>query len=221
MTRPASVVVRISHPVKRAPWPLHFVAADRVALVGWEAKPEPVAAGPPPAVAAILGQALCRVGRVTFADAAAAGSEGWRQGPEGDWVIRFPASLGHRLRGRGALSLCSTLRPERARDLFAVAGFDWSQGAQAVLLSNPGDPPPPLSLSDFAALVDAAEADPAALRLDRAIRGLALPGVDGDYLELVALDLALLPAFTDALRAACEAQGVAYERVEAATLFGR
>jgi hypothetical protein len=202
----------IIDPVRELPWRLHFRERQGqwLALVGWQTPPEVVDAGPHAEVIDTLAAALARVGRVTFGaipDGPHRPGLAWEADEAGDWRSLLPVSGWQRLRGRRPLPLVSTTRAETARTLFEATGFPWTQAAQAVFLSPRDVPPPPLQFEQVVSVLDAVGMDAGELALDRSIRGLALPGPDGDFMELVGFDERLVPELEAALRAEAEARG--------------
>jgi len=182
---------------------------SHTALFGWDVEPPPVDAGPPPLVEGLLARALVAVGPLAVLSVGRAQStEGWSADGEDRWLA-LGRSLGDRIRGLPPLALVATRDATRARTLFS-GDLSWSQQAAAGYLLGDGEWPP-VSRALVARVMDARDADLADLALPDGVRALALPAVDGDYLQLAASDPEAIDAVAAALSAACADAGVPFE----------
>lgn len=155
--------------------------SGRHALVRWEVEPDPVDAGPPPEVARRLARAFAADGPALYADAQARASVG---------RVRLPGPLaGH----------APIARAEDADALlraFDAGGHDWTQGAQWIVLLDPGGEADAAVLAFVEALFR--DWSPPA-RWPPAVRGAVKAGVDGDAAGIVARDRAGLDRMEAAL----------------------
>ena len=209
---PERVTVYVVDEVAAAELELHVRPGTgaRCALYGWDVVPEPVDAGPPTQVVDVFAHALAKVATVAFLDAPVpeVRDDGW-QLVGGDQWRRLAPTLGQRLLGHRPLALVATRCAERLRALFG-GEVSWSQRLQAALVLGDG-PLPPITRDQVVAVVEARDADLAALPLPVGVTALVLPAVDGDYLELVGRDPAVVAAIRAAVATECAQRGLGFE----------
>jgi hypothetical protein len=196
-------------------WRLHVRPGNgaHVALVGWKTRRPSLDAGVPAEVARLVARAICREAQVTFLDASSfdAGAvwepigDGWRR------VVATPTRVTSG--GARAFPLTCTANPKIAAQLFADDEFQWVLRAQMGLLGCPGDPPPAVDHAALRTVLQAHNASLTEWALRWSIPGLVLPGVDGDFLELVAFDDGFAARLHDALVAECHAAKVPWQVV--------
>ena len=213
---PRLIELRFTPQPRDAAWELSEAGAGaRVGLLGWVLDAPNVDAGVPPKAAGIVARAACRQHVLIFHHRVAiehGAHRTWIDVPGGWTCVLEPPTI-KRLLGRPALPLVATSDPARAEELFHSEGFSWELRAQTVLLFQAGSPPPSLSyvmLED--ALSGRASARPR-LGLPADIRGLLLPGVDGDFVELVAFDEPLWRTLPAELASECAKSGVGWNVV--------
>jgi hypothetical protein len=131
----------------------------------------------------------------------------------GGWACVLEPPVIKRLLRKPGLPLVATSDPGRAEDLFNAEAFSWELRGQIVLLSPRGSPPPPLSYAQLDDARSRKRIDDARLGLPAAIEGLVLPGVDGDFVELIAFEERLWRTLPEALAGECAKSGVAWSVV--------
>jgi hypothetical protein len=99
--------------------------------------------------------------------------------------------------------MVATSDVETASGLFWVVGFDWNLRGQVVLLSASGSAPPPLQYDHLERLFGKEQLNRVSARLPDEITGLIVPGVDGDFVELVAFDEAAAKTVIAAIAREC------------------
>lgn len=110
-------------------------------LLGWDAWPRSIDAGPPPILEDLFAAALIRCGVFAFLHARQRfiRQRGWLMVGDDYW-LRLPRTLEDRLRRRPPRWLTASSRADRARSLFDGV-TSWSQQAQIGLLLRSGPPP--------------------------------------------------------------------------------
>jgi hypothetical protein len=112
--------------------------------------------------------------------------------------------------------MVATSDVETASELFWVVGFDWNLRGQIVLLSDSGSAPPPLQYDHLERLFGKEHLNRVSARLPEEITGIIVPGVDGDFAELVAFNKAAGQAVLEALALECANSKVAWRIVSEA-----
>jgi hypothetical protein len=189
-----------------------------VALLGWKTRRPSLDTGVPAEVGRLVARAICREAQVTFLDSTSAEAgvawepddAGWRR------VVPTPLRLG--ASGPRAFPLTCTAEPKVAARLFADDDFQWVLRAQMGLLGCPGDPPPAVDHAALRVVLQAHNASLTDWAQKWSVPGLVLPGVDGDFLELVAFDDAFAARLHDALVAECSAARVPWHVVAESSL---
>lgn len=190
-------------------------AGARVGLLGWVLDAPRIDAGVPEKVARIVTRASCRQHLLIFHHRLAierAAPRTWTAVP-GGWACVLEPPVIKRLLRKPGLPLVATSDPGRAEDLFNAEAFSWELRGQIVLLSPRGSPPPPLSYAQLDDARSRKRIDDARLGLPAAIEGLVLPGVDGDFVELLAFEERLWRTLPEALAEECANSGVAWSVV--------
>lgn len=194
-------------------WQLPAVSEGRAWLLAWRVDPWPVDAGLPPPLALVLAEALCACGAVAYLSPVMpdlAQQQGWVRvaGDPPHWhhTVR-PPLLGRLVGGQPAMALTATTDAKTAAAAFDIAGFDWSQQGQIVMVLS-GDEPPPVDLSALGATLAGAPWSARSLSGTPTLRGVLLPGVDGAIAQVAAFDPDLWPTLEPALRGAAHAKGI-------------
>jgi len=172
--------------------PIEVGVAERL-LVGWRCLPEPVDAGPPPTVAALLVRALQKHATLTFPSAlrAVGGApltKRWRLGRDFVWRT---------------IDKTSVSVDEAVEGIFHGAFFDWSLQGQVVFLGAPGLP---LVLDERYLELPSDPGLFADLKSAGA-QGALLPGVDGAVAALYFFDTRSAETVRRALEEAAEQAG--------------
>ncbi len=160
----------------------------------------------------MLAEALCACGPVAYLSPVMsdlAPQQGWVRaaGDPPRWHHAVRPTLNRRLvGGQPAMTLTATTGPETVVAAFDIAGFDWSQQGQIVMVLS-GDEPPPVDLSALGAALAGAPWSARSLSGKPTLRGVLLPGVDGAVAQVVAFDPDLWPMLEPALRGAAHAKG--------------
>jgi hypothetical protein len=217
-----TAIVRLAYArdVTEPEWRLHVRPGDgaHVALVGWKTRRPAIEAGVPTEVARLVARAICREAQVTFLDSSSVeAGVAWEPTASG-WRRVAPAPL--RL-GRGdvrAFPLTCTSDAKVAARLFTDDDFQWVLRAQMGLLGRLGGPPPAVDHGALRTVLQAHNASLTAWAETWSIPGLVLPGVDGDFLELVAFDDGFAARMHDALVAECSAARVPWHVVAESSL---
>ena len=178
---------------RRGEWQLGRLppAAGRMTLIGWKQDPDPIDAGVPKEVAAVLARALTSLARVTFPSsiehASATGRVvGPRKGAPGDLVLVW------------------TTDAETAMQAFDDPGYPWWLQGQVLLMSASTAAGPDISRNQLLALFAEEWAREAATLAQFGVVGIVRPGVDGDMAGL----LSLSAGFDDAMLAALEREAL-------------
>ena len=207
-----------------APLPAHFglgppKSSIGVIAVGWRMPIDPVDAGVPSEVAAILITALLRFGRVVFPswDLCVDADEQWK--PRGSDLARaLPRGGGAgvlaRLRGERRTVLVATARPETALKLFDDGGFAWSAGTQVAFVARTDHDLPTIDLADVELLLGSEWTTAARGLFAKGAMGVLRAGVDGDVAGFLAVDAVAAERFVQALAAAAEASGFDWSIVD-------
>jgi hypothetical protein len=201
-------------------WELYTGGAPGTrALLGWVTDPKTVDAGVPQAVAMLLARALCRCVMLTFLWQPHEGppaSEQWRPLGKGQ-VKHLKAGLLERVRGNPPFTLLATCDPADAENLFYNEKFSWELRAQRVFLS-PIEALPDLDYRHVSTVFNwPPKLDVMGHFQGTNVLGMLLPGVDGDFAELVVFDEGQRPALQQALSQECAARGVDFQLVDEAT----
>ena len=181
------------------------------ALFGWKLPPTHIDAGPAAALAAAFAAALASCGTLAFLETPSPRRRrvlGWFT-DGGDAWLAVPASLGDRLRRRPPPWFRATDSAERAGRLFD-GSISWDQQAQVGLLLR-RDSRPLLDRSLLRSVIHARRIDVAELQLPGDVLALALPAVDGDYLEIVARVVTTRDAICHAITAECARRDIPCE----------
>ena len=159
---------------RRSEWQLGVLppSMGRMMLIGWKQDPEPVDAGVPDDVAAVVARALTSIGRVTFPSSAVhASAGGWspfKRGPD-------------------AGDLLSTTDPQTVTQAFDDAAHPWSMQGQVLLISAPSVPPPEIDRKRLRALLENDWSGAADALAPPGVIAVLRPGVDGDLAGLLTL----------------------------------
>ena len=192
-------------------WQLWPVAGGRTWLLAWRVNPRPVDDGPPQSLSLAIAEALSACGWVVHLSAS------WERGlkPRHGWVRseKHPTQWRHAVRPlffcgvspswRG-LTLTATRDPAAVIEAFET---NWCLQAQMLFLLPPGDLPP-VDRSAFRSLLRGTPPSIRSLTGTPALRGVVLPGVDGDVAQITTFDPGLWPEFEPALIAAAKARGI-------------
>jgi hypothetical protein len=175
-------------------------------LIGWEQEPEPVDAGVPREVSAVLARALASVSRVTFPSSVLPPTVtgGWSKSGDDD-VRRFDATVAGRVaavvKGTPAhVVVVSTRNPDSVMRAFDDPGYPWWLQGQVLLLSATNAAPPEIEGNQLHGLFEGDGTREAQALARLGIVGTVRPGVDGDVAGL----LSLTAGFDDALLRALE-----------------
>jgi len=146
---------------RRSEWQLGVLppSIGRMMLIGWKKDQEPVDAGVPEDVAAVVARALTSIGRVTFPSSAA----------------------------RGPAELTSTTDPQTLMQAFDDAAHPWSMQGQVLLISAPAEAPPGVDRKQLRALLENEWGEAAQALSAPGVIGVVRPGVDGDLAGLLTL----------------------------------
>ena len=98
-------------------------------------------------------------------------------------------------------------------DRFTLPTYSWSHETQAVFLSDPAASPPRLTYGQIQTILNRDAVDPMGLLEEAKVHGLALPGPDGDFVELVVFTAALWRALQEHLAGHCRANGIGWRAV--------
>jgi len=201
-------------------WELYAGSAPGVrGLLGWVSDAKTVDAGVPTAVAALLTRALCRCVTLTFlwqAGKSKSISEQWEPSGEGRAKHLKPGLL-DKVRGNPPFTLLATHDPAEAENLFYNEDFSWELRAQRVFLS-PIDVLPDLDYRLVSTIFNwPTKLDVTAQLQGTNVTGLLLPGVDGDFAELVVFEDAQWPPLQQALAQECEPRDFDFQVVDEAT----
>lgn len=201
-------------------WELYAGSAPGArGMLGWTTDTPLADAGVPPVAATLLTQALCRCFMLTFfgqPDKGKSLSEEWQPAGEGQ-VKQLKVGLLDRVRGNPPFTLLATRNPAEAENLFYNNQFSWELRAQRVFLS----PIDVLPVLDYR-LVNTIFNWPSNLDITEHfvgthVLGLMLPGVDGDFAELVVFDKDQWPSLQQALSQECAARKVEFQIVDEPT----
>jgi hypothetical protein len=181
-------------------------------VFGWDVVPPPVDAGPPPVLETVFATALVRCGTLACLTdsgppASSVPRHGWAQVGEDHWSRLSPTLVDRFL--RPPPWMMATRDPERARTLFT--GMSWDQQQQVGLVFR-GDRLPHLTWRFVRDLAGARNARIEDLAIPQEVALLALPAVDGDFLELVARERSTLEFAHSAIAAECERRGIRFGR---------
>ena len=180
---------------RRTEWQLGRLppAAGRMTLIGWKQEPDPVDAGIPQELGAVLARALASVTRVTFPSSVLhqASANGWSKSG-GDDVRRLNPTAAARvaavLKGTpGHVLMVSTRNPDTVMQAFEDPGYPWWMQGQVLLLSSPNAPPPEIERNQFLALFRDDWAREAQALAPFGIVAVVRPGVDGAVAGLLSL----------------------------------
>jgi hypothetical protein len=201
-------------------WELYTCSASGTrGLLGWVCDAKTVDAGVPQAVATLLTRALCRCVMLTFLwrpDKGPPAAEQWEPFGKGR-VKHMKAGLVQRVRGNPPFTLLATCDPAEAENLFYNEKFSWELRAQRVFLSPMGVPPD-LDYRHVGTVLNW----PSNLDLmqhfqETNVLGMLLPGLDGDFAELVVFDEGQWPSLQQALSQECAAREVDFQIVDEST----
>ena len=168
--------------------PTEIAVADRL-LVGWRFMPDPVDAGPPPTVAALLVGALQKHATLTFASALR---------PTGGSL------LARRWKpGRNFVWTTSASVDEAAQGIFNAGFFPWNLQGQVAILGGPGLPP----ALDERYLQLLSEPGLFGEVKSAGALGVLLPGVDGAVAGLYFFNVAVAGSVRSELDNAVRAAG--------------
>ena len=192
-------------------WELWPIAEGRNWLLAWRVDPWPVDGGVPDRVASVMASAICAAGWVVHLSPRQRdlkSRQGWVDSADHRSLRRCavrPPPLYRRPHGlwRG-LSLSATTDPALAVDAFDAG---WSRRAQIIFLLPPG-PLPAVDGSALMALLRGALPTRCSLTGAPVLRGVVLPGVDGDVAQLVAFEPELWETVEPVLRQKAAAAGV-------------
>lgn len=178
-------------------------------LFGWDASPPLIDAGPPPILEQAFAAALVRCGVLAFLHGRTRflRQRGWFLIGADHW-LRLPRTLVDRLRRNPQLWVTATSNAERARALFDD-GMTWPLQAQLGLLVPQGQLPT-VTRQLVEDVLGARNAPIDALRLPDGVIALALPGADGDFLEVVTRSPATRDAIRSAVASECDQRGVPF-----------
>jgi len=207
-------------------WALSFVPekGTSVLLVGWIMKDVPTDAGVPAEIAKILTEVLCDDYRVAFLHPTAAGRDesGWRTTPRGLEQVLRPG-LGGRVLREPLLPVICTSEARTAALMFRAEPYSWQLRSQLVMLFPLGSEAHLSYDSVFKLWRRSANAHYAA---ELGAEGLMLPGVDGDFAELVFFLEPQLQRSARRLEQACQQAGIGWQVVsecdfKSTSWFGR
>lgn len=193
---------------RRREWQLGRLppAAGHMTLLGWKQEPDPVDAGVPHEVAALLARALASVSRVTFPSSALhpAATAAWAKSGSDD-VRRLNRTAAGRLAAAlkgtpGQIVVVSTRNPDSVTQAFDDPGYPWWMQGQVLLLSAANATPPEIERNQLLALFEEEWTRDAQALAPAGIVGVVRPGVDGDVAGL----LSLSPAFDEIVLQALE-----------------
>lgn len=145
----------------------------RMMLIGWKKDPEPVDAGVPEDVAAVVARALTSIGRVTFPSSAV-------HAPAGGGWSPFK-------RGPGSADLLSTTDPQTVMQAFDDAAHPWWMQGQVLVISAPSVPSPEIDRKHLRALLENDWSGVADALSPPGVIAVLRPGVDGDLAGLLTL----------------------------------
>ena len=217
-----TAIVRLAYArnVSEPEWRLHVRPGEgaHVALVGWKTRRPSLDAGVPAEVGRLVARAICRVAQVTFLDSTILDADvAWQAVPGGARRL-LPAPLRAGGPGARAYPLTCTSDPQVAARLFADEEYQWVLRAQLAILSAPGTPPPAVDHPALRTVLQAHNAQLTEWAKTWSIPGLVLPGVDGDFVELVAFDEDFAARLHDALVAECREACVPWRVVAESSL---
>ncbi len=160
-------------------------------LIGWKQDPDPIDAGVPKEVAAVLARALTSLALVTFPSSIEHASATGRV-------------VGPRKGAPGDLVLVSTTDAETAMQAFDDPEYPWWLQGQVLLMSASSAAGPDISRNQLFALFAEEWAREAATLAQFGVVGIVRPGVDGDMAGF----LSLSAGFDDAMLAALEREAL-------------
>ncbi len=144
--------------------PLARLAGTFTGLIGWVLERPPVDDEVPAEVRSILLSSLCSY-----------------------WKISFLEERAEPLRRR-SFGLVTASDAEAAYRMFDAPGFDWNMRAQIGLLSPIDEPPPAVDPKQAFGVLDKKGPPAKTLLQNTFVRGLLLPGVDGDFAAISLFD---------------------------------
>lgn len=201
-------------------WELYAGSAPGMkGLLGWVTDTKAVDAGVPKAVAILLTRTLCRRVMLTFLwqpDQSPSPSKQWEPFGKGR-VKQLKAGLLDRVRGNPPFTLLATYNPVEAQNLFYNEKFSWELQAQRVFLS-PIDVLPDLDYHHVSKVFNwPSYLDVIKHFQETNVLGMLLPGVDGDFAELVIFDEVQWPSLQQALSQECAALDIDFQIVDEST----
>jgi hypothetical protein len=154
-------------------------------LYGWDVTPLLVDEGPPPILQDVFAAALVRCGTLSFlaTPSRLPSHSGWFAAGDEHW-LRLSPTPSDWLRHRRPPWIMATDNPEQARALFAGTP-SWGNQHQIAFILKKGQFPI-LTRRLVVDLLGARDAVFADFSVPNEIMALALPAVDGDFLEIVA-----------------------------------
>ena len=204
----------------RAPhWGLHPTRDEcSRALLGWTETDLPVDDGPPDLVIDLVSEAICRSGSVTFFHKLPEGisrdaAKGWTTVEGGSVRALRPPPL-ERLKGATTIPLWWTSDPVIARRLFSSEGFWWEQRGQLVFLAANEVAPPALAYELVKEVFDGERPLDLGALADLGSGAVMFPGIDGDFVELVACDETFWRRLLASLEAESARRGVEWRVVD-------
>ena len=143
-------------------------------------------------------------------------AEQWK--PFGKGQVKYlKAGLLERVRGNPPFTLLATCDPAGAENLFYNEKFSWELRAQRVFLS-PVDVLPDLDYRHVNTVFNwFSNLDVTRHFQGTSVLGMLLPGVDGDFAELVVFDQDQWQSLQQGLSQECAAQGVDFQIVDEST----
>lgn len=213
---PRVVEMRFTRAPRDTCWDLRVGGPGaQVALLGWVVDRSSIDAGVPGQAVKVITRAACRSHLLTFLcpdNGLARNTSAWTKVRSG-WACKFEPPLIKRIWRQRSFPLLATSDPVRAESFFHSEGFSWELRGQVVLLSPSNARPPSLSYLEMERLFDKVTINPHEHLLSSEIEGILLPGVDGDFAELIAFNEALWRDLPGELEKECNVAGIAWSCV--------
>jgi hypothetical protein len=213
------LAVYVSDDVHKPELQLHVMPGHGACclLFGWDVFAAHVDSGPPDVLGEMFAAALTQCGTVAFLDIPdrRLSGAGWLVEMRDSWLA-IQSTLLDRLRRRHPPWIRATNDPEHARRIFN-GNVSWSMQAQVavVLKQKKQDKLPLLERRLVQDLVSARDVEIGSLRLPEEVAALALPGVDGDYLEVVTRERSTRDLVRTAVERECGKRAIPFSAREA------
>jgi hypothetical protein len=174
-------------------WQLHpsTLQAAQFGLLGWICTRAPIDAGVPDEVVSIVSDVLVRRCRVSFLDAATPTAETtgtWNAVTSGTWACRLQSPRRQWLKPARRYDLTCSDHAQVVSQAFRSTTYAWERRCQVLLLSPRDSAPPPLTYRHIHGLSERTIVDVSELGMSTGVQGLLVPGVDGDFVEIILLD---------------------------------